>query len=169
MDDQASIKAILDFWFGELDRAGLCHQSQSQLWFTSSDEIDQAIREQFKPTVKLALAGNLNHWTELPNGALALVLLLDQFTRNIYRGTPQAFAGDDIALSTAKQIVSKGNDTTMPTIHRVFLYLPFEHSENLDDQIAGVAHFDRLLEDCPNGAAAEVEGFAATCVPTWMS
>ena len=96
-----------------------------------------------------AKQGELAHWVESPDGALALVILLDQFSRNIYRGTPNAFAADEMALATAKQAIAQGYDLRLTAEQRGFLYMPFEHSEALADQDRGVALFEALgSESC---------------------
>ena len=94
MDDWQLIEKILDFWFGDLDADGLCEQDRNKLWFQSSAAGDQHIRDEFGDAVAAALAGDLHHWTDQPGGLTALVILLDQFTRNIYRGSAAAFQSD---------------------------------------------------------------------------
>jgi uncharacterized protein (DUF924 family) len=159
MNDDACIAEILEYWFSQLDENGVCPPAQQQLWFKSSTSIDEEIRDRFGYLVEAALAGKLDHWTELECGLMALVLLLDQFTRNILRGSPQAFAGDEQALALVKQAVSAGRDRLEPTIHRVFLYIPYEHAEDLTVQEQGIAQFDQLLLDCPASVCEQVRGF----------
>ncbi len=91
-----------------------------------------------------AKQGELVHWAETPDGALALVILFDQLSRNIHRGTPEAFAADVLALATAKHAIFQGHDLRLSPEGRGFLYLPFEHSEVLADQDKGVALFEAL-------------------------
>jgi uncharacterized protein (DUF924 family) len=159
MNDDACIAEILEYWFSQLDENGVCTPAQQQLWFKSSTSIDEEIRDRFGHMVEAALAGKLDHWTELECGLMALVLLLDQFTRNILRGTPQAFAGDARALSLVQHAVSTGLDRQQPTIHRVFLYIPYEHAEDLAVQEQGISQFDQLLLDCPDAVCEQVRGF----------
>ncbi|GGB38978.1 hypothetical protein GCM10011316_08760 [Roseibium aquae] len=115
---------VLDFWW----RAG------SAKWFQQDDAFDDLCRERFGPAVDAALEGKLDHWTQSPSGALALILLLDQLTRNIHRGTPDAFAGDALALKIADQAIAAGYDRAFPPDVRVFFYLPFEHAEDMAAQ-----------------------------------
>jgi uncharacterized protein (DUF924 family) len=139
-----TIEAIHDFWFGELDENGLCSNDHHALWFGASDETDTFCHEQFGASLALALDGQLQAWAQTDRGLLALVVLLDQFTRNIHRGTTQAFAGDPIALALAQDTIATGRHLRLPAIHRVFLYLPLEHCEDLAAQESCVALFEAL-------------------------
>jgi len=164
MTDERLIGEILDFWFGELDHAGMAAPELHRRWFQAGDEDDEEIRRRFGAAVEAALAGDLDHWAESATGLVALVILLDQFTRNIFRGTPRAFAGDDKALARARAAVNRGADTVMPAIHRVFLYIPYEHAEDLDTQEAGIARFDSLLETGDPSARETLTDFRRYCV-----
>lgn len=135
---------IHDFWFGELDDAGLCKTDRNRRWFGSDEQTDRACRERFGALLDQALAGKLDHWTDTDRGLVALVVLLDQFTRNSYRGSARAFAGDQRALQLAMDAIDSGRHLLLPAIHRVFLYLPLEHCENLDIQERCVALFTAL-------------------------
>lgn len=121
--------AVLDFWFG--DRP--C-RSYRPAWFEKNAAFDAECRERFLPDVQFALAGGHGGWAATPDGTLALLILLDQLPRNLYRGTARAFAGDRRALEIARQAVADGRDQALSPVERVFVYLPFEHSENLADQ-----------------------------------
>jgi uncharacterized protein (DUF924 family) len=125
MDPTAA--AILEFWFGD---AG----AERPEWFRKDDAFDATIRQRFGAQVETALAGGLREWMAGRDSALARVLLLDQFTRNIYRGTPRAFAGDALALQAVRAMVASGFDMQLPPLRRVFVYLPFEHSEDMTMQ-----------------------------------
>jgi uncharacterized protein (DUF924 family) len=163
MNDHECITDILSYWFGALDGYGMCLPEQHQLWFQSRAETDSHIRRCFGERVAAASSGQLDHWADGAPGLMALVLLLDQFTRNIHRGTPLAFSGDSRALSMARAAVAGGIDRSMPAIHRVFLYIPYEHSEDLAVQEQGVTLFDTLLEQLrEHGSEAtreQVNGF----------
>jgi uncharacterized protein (DUF924 family) len=159
MTDRDRIQAILQYWFDELDTLGMCPQAQNKLWFQSRPETDREIEQRFGTDVRQALAGELNHWVEEKEGLIALVILLDQFTRNIYRGTAAAFSGDQQALALAATAVACGTDRKLASIHRVFLYIPYEHAEDLATQEAGIGCFDRLLKDCHPDAGERVSGF----------
>lgn len=143
----SAIGDILDFWFGELDERGLSAPERHPLWFRKSDDTDRRCRTQFGDTVEMALAGELVPWARSDSGLMALVLLLDQFPRNIYRNTPTAFAGDSRARELALAAIDSGRHTSLPAIHRVFLYLPLEHSENLGDQDRCVALLTGLADE----------------------
>jgi uncharacterized protein (DUF924 family) len=152
----AIIDAILDYWFGELDGDGLSPPDRRVIWFRGGEAVDRHCRTQFSRWVEAALAGDLAHWADSDRGLMALVLLLDQFTRNIYRGTPRAFAGDPGALALASTAVAAERHLRLPTIHQVFLCLPYEHSEDLPTQRAGVALLDALFA---RTGLAQVAGF----------
>jgi uncharacterized protein (DUF924 family) len=123
---------VLSFWFSEETRPK---------WWVKEDSFDARMRERFGAALEAAQSGALDHWAETPDGALALVILLDQAPRNIHRGTPQAFAADAKALAIAKAAIAKGFDAALPSERRNFLYMPFQHSERLEDQERGVALF----------------------------
>ncbi|MEE4360391.1 MAG: DUF924 family protein [Pseudomonadales bacterium] len=142
-DPATRIQEIQTFWFGELAE-GFSHPDQRRRWFMADAALDAQITERFGADVELALAGGLDHWPLSANGRLALILLLDQFTRNLFRGQPRAFAGDPRALELARIGVSRGDDQLLPPEPRVFLYLPFEHSESRADQNTSVVLFERL-------------------------
>ncbi|MEH6518633.1 MAG: DUF924 family protein [Halioglobus sp.] len=152
-----AIRDIHNFWFGPLDADGFCQQSYHSLWFKKSDATDLACREQFGDSVQQALAGDLDHWADEPPGLIALILLLDQFTRNIFRGTAQAFAGDQRALAAALVAIDMQQHLTLPAIHRVFLYMPLEHSEDMALQERCVSLFEALVEET---GSADVKGFS---------
>ena len=115
---------VLDFWFG----AG------PQKWFSKDDAFDAAIRQRFLPAYEAAAAGRLSDWEATPEAALALLIVLDQFPRNMFRGSPRAFAADPLALAIAKRAVAQNFDRQLDLPKRNFFYLPFQHSENLADQ-----------------------------------
>lgn len=159
MNESARIRRILDFWFHELDADGMCSREQHKLWYNPPAGTDEDIRERFGEDVEAALAGELDHWATSDDGLVALLILLDQLTRNIYRGTPAAFSGDEKALALATTAVRAGTDRGLPTVHRVFLYTPFEHAEDLAAQQQGVQCFAQLLEDAPAGARERIADF----------
>jgi uncharacterized protein (DUF924 family) len=143
---------VLDYWFGA---PGTAERGRPRsLWFTKSVATDAEIRARFGPLVEAALHGALDHWRATPRGALALILLLDQFTRNIFRDTPRAFAGDAAALALAQQLVAAGGDRTLDEIERRFVYMPYEHAESLEMQREGVRLFEQLANEGPDSALA---------------
>jgi uncharacterized protein (DUF924 family) len=127
---------LFDFWFGPPDHPERHHHKQ--IWFRSTPEFDAAVRDGFAGDHDLAVAGALADWEELPLGALAQVMLLDQVPRNIFRSTPRAFASDHLALAAANRALDRGFDRLVPDAWRLFFYLPFEHSEVLADQQQGL-------------------------------
>jgi uncharacterized protein (DUF924 family) len=138
------ISAILDFWFGSLDEAGFANPDMHGLWFKKSEATDATLRERFGEQVERAIAGELDAWAESDRGLIALVLLLDQFTRNIYRDSPRAFAGDQRALALAQQCIARGHHQRLPAIHQAFLLMPLEHAEDPDLQQECVELFEEL-------------------------
>jgi uncharacterized protein (DUF924 family) len=135
---------ILDFWFGAPGSAE--HGRPRQFWFSKSDATDALIGERFGAAVDAALRGGLDPWADDDDArsALALVLLLDQFTRNIFRDTARAFAGDAAALAVARRLVADGRHRRLAPVERWFAYLPFEHSEAIDDQHESLRLFGEL-------------------------
>ena len=142
--DSKLIDDILIFWFGPLNSEGLCKPEQHELWFKSSANTDNQCDALFGAAVQRAIAGKLDEWAGSDRGLLALILLLDQFPRNIYRATPAAFSGDPRALSLALQAIADNRHLGIPLIHRVFLYLPLEHSEDEAVQEQCVALFEEM-------------------------
>src|SRR5512146_1558341 len=138
------VDKILDFWFG--DGTDPEHERR---WFAQDAAFDQACRAGFLADHERAARGELDSWKHEPSGTLALILLLDQFSRNIFRGMPRAFATDPKALETAKYGVGRGFDLTLAPLRRPFIYLPFQHSENLDDQRESVKLFHKLAAEHP--------------------
>jgi uncharacterized protein (DUF924 family) len=134
---------VLDFWFGVTDAA-------RDEWFRKDDAFDASIRERFGASVEQALAGGLAGWEHTAHDALAVLLLLDQFTRNIFRGTPRAFAGDARALALARAMVARGDDVALPPLRRVFVYLPFEHAEAAHAQRESLRLFGALAAAHPS-------------------
>lgn len=139
---------VLAFWFGRPGEPG--YGETRSAWFQRSDAFDQSIRDQFEATIQQALAGGLDAWhdSRAPvEHALAFILLLDQFTRNIYRETPGMIAGDAQALAVAEQLVAAGRDRLLAPVQRVFVYLPFEHAESLPVQERSLVLFETLRGD----------------------
>jgi len=132
---------ILLFWFGDAP-----HHTRD-VWFRKDDAFDRGIRERFAATLAAGLAGAFGDWCTTARGALARVVLLDQLTRNAFRGTAEQFAGDPGALATAIDAVERGFDRALDGHERSFLYMPFEHSERLDMQDRAVALFTALAAE----------------------
>lgn len=141
---------VLAFWFGR--PADTDYGQPRAAWFRKDPAFDAAIRGRFLPTVEAALVGGLADWATTPAGALALLLVLDQFPRNLFRGEARAFAGDPQALALATTVVDRGWDAGLLPVQRAFVYLPFEHSEVLADQDRSVALFAALAAAHPAAA-----------------
>jgi uncharacterized protein (DUF924 family) len=131
MSDQPNAADVLFFWFGGPAERGKRHKR----WFEKSDAFDRAVRERFLPLYEAGFEGRLSGWRAEPRACLALIVLLDQFPRNMFRGTPRAFAADPLALDAARYAVEQGYDQGLLPVERLFAYLPFEHSEALADQV----------------------------------
>jgi uncharacterized protein (DUF924 family) len=150
MPETISPAAILDFWFGRAESDTATAQAQRRLWWSKDAVIDADIRERFGIVVNAAAAGAHDDWAGDPCGRLALIILFDQFPRNIHRDTPQAFAHDPRALQLALNGIAAGADQALRPIERVFCYLPLEHAESLELQDQCVALFTALAAGVPD-------------------
>lgn len=143
---------ILDFWFGDAasgDADAL--QAAFRRWFGGGAAFDRRIERQFGDAIERALAGGYSEWEGEARSRLALVLLLDQFPRNVFRGTARAFAGDARALRLARDAVGNGLLEALTPVERVFLLMPYQHAEDRDVQRESVARFAELVrEDVPD-------------------
>lgn len=137
-------KEVLNFWFGELDENGLPDSTHRNRWFSSTKKFDQEIRRRFLSMVLFASEQGLDHWRKAPGGRLAEIILLDQFSRNIFRGVGLAFEQDRLASKLCKEAMRKGDDMALPPVQRAFIYMPLEHSERLEDQILSVECYEQL-------------------------
>jgi uncharacterized protein (DUF924 family) len=146
--NMSRIEQILDFWFHPDESV---YGKLPYVWFLKNDKFDEVLRTRFLADYELASSGQLNHWQNSPRSCLALILLLDQLPRNLFRGQPQAFATDNQALKIASYAINNNFDQQLDYIERWFIYLPFEHSENLEDQHRCVELFQQLSHD-PNSA-----------------
>lgn len=140
---------ILGFWFGHVPGEVRAE------WFRKSDAFDAQIRARFRLMIEEALQGGYADWTHSARGSLARVLLLDQFTRNVFRDTPRAFAGDALALATAEAAVDQAFDQALSGVERWFLYMPFEHAENAAAQERSLSLFGQLATTAGLDASLE--------------
>jgi len=156
----ADAATVLTFWFGEdePDDAKLARR-QRALWWSKNEATDSEIAARFESWVTAVAAGELKTWAATPSGLLALILLTDQFPRNIYRGTPQSFAYDPQALRWSRNGLAKGMDRKLRPVQRVFFYLPFEHAESRADQEQALRLFQQLLDEVPDAQKAVFDGF----------
>jgi uncharacterized protein (DUF924 family) len=136
---------LLDWWFGSGTTAVEVAAARSALWFGKQDSQDVDARERFAGLVEQALAGELADWADSPQGWLALILLLDQLPRMIFRDSPQAFAGDDLARQLVLAGLDEEQEEALAPLQRVFVYLVLEHAEDLLLQDEAVRRFTRLL------------------------
>lgn len=134
-EDKAAIQDVLAFWFVENGRAQ---------WFQKDDAFDEAIARRFGPLHERAAAGGCETWADERDARMALILVLDQFSRNLHRGSPKAFAQDAAALAVARKAIALGDHLAGPKDRCVFLFLPFEHSESLADQDLCLSLFETL-------------------------
>lgn len=142
-EDRARAGELLRFWFGEGEEYG----ASRSFWFEKSEEVDRRTRERFQDDHERAVAGELEEWKSAPRECLALVLLLDQVPRNIFREDAKSYAADTLAREAARHAVDSGFDSELEKVERWFVYLPFEHSEDLEDQRRSVALFEALGDD----------------------
>ena len=150
---------LLACWFGEDSDDAAVAAAKAELWWGHSPATDELLRERFGAAATAAVAGRLDHWAEAPRGRLALILLLDQLPRAIHRDTPGAFAQDAAARVLAEQGLESGTDELLRPIERLFLYLPFEHSEDLEDQDRSVELFGELAESIPEEQRSTFSNF----------
>ncbi|WP_395540093.1 DUF924 family protein [Neotabrizicola sp. sgz301269] len=134
---------VLDFWLGEIGPEG---------WYAGTEEIDDACAVRFSELLDALREGGLEHWVESPAGALAYIVIADQFSRNIHRGTALAFATDPQARAAARKAVEAGWDMQVPEPERQFFYMPYEHSEDPDDQARAVELMETRLASDPEMA-----------------
>ena len=146
---------VLGFWFDEAATAA----EASARWFGRDDAFDAAIRARFAALREEAVAGDLDAWLVDPRGRLALILLVDQFSRNLFRGDPRAFEHDPLARRWSLEGLDAGADRTLQPIERVFFYLPLEHSEALADQRRSVQLFTALRDEAPGDRRDEFDVF----------
>jgi uncharacterized protein (DUF924 family) len=151
MSDAVEARTVLDFWFGE--PGGPEFGAARKAWFVKDTGFDRAIADRFGATIERALRGELDAWAVDAPGALGRILLLDQFTRNVFRGDRRAFAGDAQALAGASALVGARLDEALPPVMRAFAYLPFEHAEGLAMQDESVRLFTRLAAEAPELAS----------------
>ena len=134
----AEAQSVLDFWFAE---------STPEQWFKKDDGFDAAVRERFAALYEKAAAGNLDSWRDTPNGCLALVIVLDQFPRNLFRGDKRSFGSDAAARAVLQHALDNGFDDGLSFREKQFLYMPLQHSEDAADQAQSLALFAALGDE----------------------
>ena len=142
------VEQVLDFWFGACGPDGALDRAKQKMWFGDGRDHDAAIRKRFGKLHRRAVRGELDGaWAATPRGTIALIVVLDQFSRHIHRGTLAAFAQDPAAQRLAVAGVEQGADRALIPAQRAFFYLPFEHAENLELQRLGARSFERLATE----------------------
>lgn len=149
---------VLDYWLGDALQRGWPSESRSALWFGGGPAQDESITRRFATLVERALDGDLTDWADTPLGCLALVILLDQFTRNMFRGQARAFSGDRRAQALVHGALQKHWDLALPGAGAVFLYMPLMHAEDLALQELCVRSFEALLQRAPADRHEELKG-----------
>ena len=157
----ATVDSVLDFWFGDRSRPSAeIAAAQAGLWWGKSESTDAAIRTQFGQALAVAGSGGLDEWLSTPEGLLAAIIVIDQFSRNAHRDSGEAFALDSVALGWCKKGIEQGVDQALRPIERLFFYLPLEHSEDMEDQNQCVVLMDILAGSVDESSRETFAGFA---------
>jgi uncharacterized protein (DUF924 family) len=160
----SAAEALLGFWFGRAPLSDAAFAERQRKWFAADPGFDAALRARFAPLVADAAAGALDAWCASPRGRMALILLLDQLPRNLFRGEARAFATDPQALACTLAGIDAGHDRALPLVERSFFYLPLQHAEDLAMQELCVAMCDALVREAPPARRAALEDFAVYAV-----
>lgn len=150
--------SILEFWLGDGMLTGWPADDISKRWFAGSKALDAQIKTRFGADIALAQNGELQTWQTPLESRLALIILLDQFTRNVFRGTAQAFAGDRRAQHLTQQTLTRQEDAALPWVARIFMYMPLMHAEDATLQAQSVICFSTLLEEAPAQLKPRIQG-----------
>jgi uncharacterized protein (DUF924 family) len=145
-EDQDRIETILSFWFKEQQLSAPQIDHRMEMWFSEDPVFDHEVEKEFADDVSAACEGNLDHWAAEPRGRLALIILIDQFRRNIYRNTAEAFSKDKLALKLCVEGAMEKKDAGLTPIQRVFFYMPLQHAESGKVQAKSLALYNRLAE-----------------------
>lgn len=162
MDDsspQKRIQKVLDFWFGPLPTPQTYPEDKVALWFVGGPEMDREISSRFGEEVRQANSGQLNSWRETARGRLALILLLDQFPRYMYRNNALAYASDAMARGLVLEGLQKGEDKQLLPVERAYFYMPLQHSEDINLQNLSVQLYSQLANEAPEAIKPQMEAF----------
>jgi uncharacterized protein (DUF924 family) len=151
-------KAVLEYWFADLDHTPAYFEERNRLWFGAGDEVDEHIRRTFEADLIAAVDGKLDSWRKSPKGSMALIILLDQFSLQLYREQPRSYRQSELALPIAREVIARGWEFALTPAERCFLYLPFEHSEKLEDQDYCVMRYSELATLAPADLKDEFMG-----------
>jgi uncharacterized protein (DUF924 family) len=157
MTDRGNIDDVLEFWFGEIGTDGLPSPDRPKMWWRGSKRLDATISRRFGARLEAAAGRELSSWLTSPRGRLAVIILLDQFSRNIFRGTPKAFAQDGLALELARVGLDKGHDAQLRAIEAVFMYVPFMHGETAACQSQSIECFQNLRTRCGDAIRSAID------------
>jgi len=149
---------VLDFWFDGSAKNPRAAAERMSFWFQASDEADAAIKERFAECIEPAATGEYSSWGAKPHDCLALIILLDQFPRNLYRGTGEAFAHDALSLGLTVVGERLGYLDELSPVEQIFFLMPYQHVEDRERQHEGIALYNRLAESCPEPWRALAEG-----------
>lgn len=141
---------VLDFWFGDLDESGVADEAAVKRWFQKSDEFDELLRSKFGELRREVMRGEHDDWLETPSGRIAYIVALDQFSRNLGRGTPAMYEADDLALAATHTALDQGLHRELGVDFRIALYMPLMHAENVPDQERCVVLFAELAAQNPD-------------------
>lgn len=150
---------LLAFWFGDATDPAASIAAHTRLWWSGDAECDALIRSRWSATREDAVAGRLDGWAATPRGRLALIIVIDQFSRSLYRGESRAFEFDARARALCTEGLEAGMEAALQPLERVFFYLPLEHSESLADQDRSVSLFEALYEETPPALRKDFGGF----------
>ena len=141
-----TIDSVIEFWFGKGQTTAQVNAEKAALWWGKDAATDSLIRQRFAALTQAVAGGEKNAWQQSPRGLLAMIICLDQFPRNLYRDSARAFEYDPQALSLARQCIAEGAADALRPIERVFVFLPFEHSESLEMQNQSLQYYQSLLD-----------------------
>jgi uncharacterized protein (DUF924 family) len=154
---EREIAEVLEFWFGELDASGIADERHTNAWFTKNPSFDDEITSRFITVHDAVASGERDAWLESPRGRLAWIIVLDQFSRNMFRGTAKMFAYDDKAYQAASDGVARGMDRELRHDERLFLYMPYMHREELAAQDRAIELFTAWRDQVQGAARARVQ------------
>lgn len=153
---EGKMNEIINFWFGYLPGPDYFPEDKMQIWFANTPEIDRQVRMKFAQDLINAEKGDYNSWRDTPRGRLALILLLDQVPRYLFRNQPQSFMMDRMARAIVLEGIQKGDDKDLYPIERAFFYLPLKHAEDLDMQNLSVNLYRQLAMQSPEGVRLQL-------------
>ncbi len=153
----ARAKQVLEYWFDSPSDDPAYFSRKNSFWFNGGDAVDAEIRSRFGALLDEAVSGRLDAWKTTPHGAMALIILLDQFSLNLFREKPPSYLQSAMAIPIAEMMIARGDERELSFAERVFLYLPFEHGESISIQETSVRHYERLLAEVPQRLGETME------------